>query len=143
MNAAQVPAAQLDLTGAPSTDEPRHVTSYRELLFGDNEQVVAGGVLIDRLVPARDARGDPVFQLDAQGNVVLDALGNPVPVLVTVPVAAAMSPAGAIASAPFFAPFLATGSHAGFLTNAELKLLREWLDIGAQYYNDPFAVPPP
>ena len=143
MNAAQVPAAQLDLTGAPSTDEPRHVTSYRELLFGDNEQVVAGGVLIDRLVPARDARGDPVFQLDAQGNVVLDALGNPVPVLVTVPVAAAMSPAGAIASAPFFAPFLATGSHAGFLTNAELKLLREWLDIGAQYYNDPFALPPP
>jgi hypothetical protein len=24
---------------------------------------------------------------------------------------------------------------------AELRLLSEWLDIGAQYFNDPFAAP--
>ena len=35
----------------------------------------------------------------------------------------------------------ATGSgstHAGYLTPAELRLLSEWLDIGAQYFNNPF-----
>lgn len=34
-----------------------------------------------------------------------------------------------------------TVNHAGFMTPGELKLVAEWLDIGAQYYNDPFAVP--
>ncbi len=27
------------------------------------------------------------------------------------------------------------------MTAAELKLVAEWLDIGAQYFNDPFAAP--
>jgi hypothetical protein len=26
--------------------------------------------------------------------------------------------------------------HSGMLTNGELRLLSEWLDIGGQYYND-------
>jgi hypothetical protein len=32
--------------------------------------------------------------------------------------------------------------HTGFLTPAELRLITEWIDIGAQYYNDPFVAPP-
>jgi hypothetical protein len=48
-------------------------------------------------------------------------------------------------SAQFLNRF-ATGSgstHAGYLSPAELRLLSEWLDIGAQYFNNPFdpAVP--
>ena len=31
--------------------------------------------------------------------------------------------------------------HRGFLTPAELRLISEWLDIGGQYYNDPFVAP--
>ncbi|MEA3133650.1 MAG: hypothetical protein QOG17_1496, partial [Gammaproteobacteria bacterium] len=31
--------------------------------------------------------------------------------------------------------------HRGFLKPAELRLITEWLDIGAQYYNDPFVAP--
>jgi hypothetical protein len=48
------------------------------------------------------------------------------------------------ASSAFFSCF-ATGSgcnnpsHTGWLNIAELRLLSEWLDIGAQYHNDPFA----
>jgi hypothetical protein len=53
------------------------------------------------------------------------------------------------ANGPLSAQFLsrfATGSgstHAGYLSPAELRLLSEWLDIGAQYFNNPFdpAVP--
>ena len=54
-----------------------------------------------------------------------------------------MSTAGALASGRFFDLFAPGGSHAGRLAPAELRLIAEWLDIGAQYYNDPFAVPPP
>ena len=44
-------------------------------------------------------------------------------------------------STRFFARF-ATGSgnanHAGIMSPAELRLLSEWVDIGAQYFNNPF-----
>ena len=143
MNAARVPAAQLDLSGTPSADEVDHTVGFRELLFGDAEQEVLAGVLRDRLVPQLDASGNVVFALDAMGMPLLDEFGQPIPVLVTVPIAPTMSPSGAIASAAFFAPFAAGGSHFGYLSAAEQKLLREWLDIGGQYYNDPFAVPLP
>jgi hypothetical protein len=52
-----------------------------------------------------------------------------------------MSAVGANASNTFFSRFSAGGTHAGYLTPDELKLISEWLDIGAQYYNDPFAAP--
>ena len=51
-----------------------------------------------------------------------------------------MSPNGARAGY-FLSKFEPGGSHEGWLTPAELRLIAEWLDIGAQYYNDPFAVP--
>ena len=44
-------------------------------------------------------------------------------------------------SAQFFSQFAAGGQHPGWLNPAELRLLSEWLDIGAQYFNDPFAAP--
>jgi hypothetical protein len=31
--------------------------------------------------------------------------------------------------------------HTGLLTSAEKRLISEWLDIGGQYYNDPFVAP--
>jgi hypothetical protein len=31
--------------------------------------------------------------------------------------------------------------HRDFMSPSELRLLSEWLDIGAQYYNDPFVAP--
>lgn len=141
MGAAQVPAGQLDLGGGPSSDQPDHVTSYRELLFGDNEQEVVNGALVDRLVPVLDNNGNPVFQTDENGDLLLDAADNPIPVLRTVGVAPAMSVGGANASNRFFSRFSAGGTHAGFLGNTELRLISEWLDIGGQYYNDPFEVP--
>lgn len=145
MGAAQVPAAQLDLSGTPSPDEADHLVSYRELFFGDNQQELdpITGVLVDRLVPLFDANGNQVFQTDGQGNLILDVNGNPIPVLVTVGVGPALSPAGANAAGSnrFFSRFAPAGTHAGRLTGAELKLISEWVDIGAQYYNDPFAAP--
>jgi hypothetical protein len=123
--------------------EPDHFKSYRELLFTDNEQEIVTGALVDRQVQAIDGNGNPLFETDANGDVILDAGGNPIPVLVTVGVAPVMSATGARTSSAFFNAFDPGGSHAGFLDPIELKLIAEWLDIGAQYYNNPFDVPPP
>jgi hypothetical protein len=122
----QVPQGQLDLSDGPSDDEPDHFKSYRELLFTDNRQILDNGAVVDEQV---QVGVDPVTNL---------------PQFATVPVGASMSGGGARASARFFNKFDNGGGtvdHRGFLTPAELKLIAEWLDIGAQYYNDPFVAP--
>lgn len=112
-NMAQVPAGQLDLTGVPSDEQQLHLRSYRELFFTDNEQEVNMGALQDRLVPV----GPYLNAGSARGP----------------------------RSNAFLSRFASGSSstHAGWLSPAELRLLSEWLDIGAQYFNNPFdpAVP--
>ncbi len=137
------PEGQLDLSDGPSPDEADHFKSYRELLFNDNEQVLDMGTntLIDLLVPVFDGNGNQVFETDANGDLILDANGDPIPVLVPVTVTPSLSVAGANASPRFFSRFAPGGTHAGWLTPHELKLISEWIDIGGQYYNDPFVVP--
>jgi hypothetical protein len=143
MNAAQVPAAQLELTGGVSADSAEQVVSYRELFFNDNEQELVGGVLTDRLIIVTDGSGNTVFQRDGNGNLLLDGAGQPIPQTRLVNVNPSMSAAGAAASEflTIFKQASATVDHRSFLTNAELKLIREWLDMGGQYYNNPFDVP--
>jgi hypothetical protein len=118
-----VPDGQLDLTDGLSGDEADHFKSYRELLFTDFEQELGASGLQDVLV---DGPVDPLTNFPTQ---------------VPVTVSPSMSVAGALASTAFVSRFNPGGSHAGRLDPAELRLVFEWLDIGAQYYNDPFAVP--
>ena len=131
---AQVPAGQLDLTDGPSADDPMHFKAYRELLFNDNEQELVNDALVDRLVDTGEVLRDE------EGNPILDANGQQQPIFATVPVTASMSVNGARASR-FMDLFQAGGTHDGFMTAAELRLIAEWLDIGAQYYNNPFDAP--
>lgn len=135
----QIPAGQLDLNA--SENNTPHVTSYRELLATRFEQEVVEGVLQDVLIESGE------YEVDEDGELILDAEGNPIPILVRVPIGRTMSPAGAWASAAFFARMnnfdaeQDTVDHRGLLNASEQKLLSEWLDIGAQYYNNPFDVP--
>lgn len=41
----------------------------------------------------------------------------------------------------FFQVFSSDATHIGLLSPAEMRLLSEWVDIGAQYYNNPFNAP--
>ncbi|MCZ6618109.1 MAG: hypothetical protein O7E57_08240 [Gammaproteobacteria bacterium] len=141
MGAAVVPAAQVDLSDGLSADEPDHFKSYRELLFNDNSQILDNGALIDVLVQDTDENGNLLFLLDANGDPVLDANGDPIPILIPVLLTPSLSVVGANFSPRFFTLFDG-GSHAGRLSAAELKLISEWIDIGGQYYNNPFDVPP-
>ncbi|MEW5755652.1 MAG: hypothetical protein AB1810_05055 [Pseudomonadota bacterium] len=138
MMAAQVPpgAKQLDLTDGPSSANADQFKAFRTLLFNKNQQELRGGVLADVLVPSGQ------FVTDDAGNFILDEMGNRIP---TDPVPVNISPAllagNARGSTSFFNVFATGGAHAGWLTPAELRLISEWVDTGAQYYNDPFAVP--
>jgi hypothetical protein len=123
MDMPQVPAGQLDLTDGPSAQQALHFKSYRELLFPDIALELVEGALQARLV---EVGVDP-------------ETGEPI--LVTVPVTPSMSTAGARSSGNFFSRFAPGGSHQGWLSPAELRLLSEWLDIGGQYFNNPFEAP--
>jgi Hydrazine synthase alpha subunit middle domain len=128
----QVPQGQLDLTGGASSVDTTVVQSYEELLFAHNEQTLNMGVLQDLLVPA-PGPPDPVT-------------GAPTTIMVPVSLAPPMTAGSAAGSTTFLRMF--DGSfhdpvldHTGYLSPAELRLISEWLDIGAQFYNDPFVAP--
>jgi hypothetical protein len=115
----QFPAGQLDLTSTPSNDQPLQPLSYRYLLFQEPKLEVIMGAL--QPVP-----GPP----DADGNQTVVNVG---------PYLNAGMANGALSAA--FLNRFAVGSpstHAGYMTSAELRLLSEWLDIGAQFFNNPF-----
>lgn len=86
----------------------------------------------------------PFEQVEVTNALLLDAEGKPIPRTRQIGVNASMSANGARASARFFGRFNSfdaatdTVDHRGFLNTSELKLLSEWLDIGAAYYNNPF-----
>jgi hypothetical protein len=116
-NVIQVPAGQLDLTGGASNVDASVVTSYESLLFPRDEQTLKMGVLLPVMIG-----GAPV------------TLPPP------------MTAGSAIGSTVFLQMFDGTYhdpilDHTKFLTPAELRLIAEWLDIGGQFYNDPFVAP--
>ena len=138
MAAIQLPSGQIDLTGGTSSVDPTVVTSYEQLLFAHDEQALNMGVLQTMLVPAPGPPGPN---------------GAPTTIMVPVALAPPMTAGSAINSMARFLGIFDPNyqdpnagqpgevDHRGFLTPAELRLISEWLDIGAQYYNDPFVAP--
>lgn len=119
----RVPAGQLELQDGLSPDEQAHFHAYRELLVTDNLQEVVNGALVD-----------------AQQQVGVDEDGNPI--LDVIRIAPSASTAGASASGDFFGRFEDPDDlHYNILSPAERRLIAEWLDVGAQYYNNPFDAP--
>jgi hydrazine synthase alpha subunit-like protein/WD40 repeat protein len=132
MAMVQVPQGQLNLTSTSSSVDTTVVTSYEQLLFAHNAQTLNMGVLQDLLVPA-PGPPDPVT-------------GLPTTIMVPVSLAPPMAAGSAAGSTAFFRMFDGSFAdpvlnHTGFLSPSELRLIAEWLDIGAQFYNDPFVAP--
>jgi len=103
------PAGNLDLSNTASNTDADELVSYVDLLFPHN-------------IP-----GPP----DANGNPTTVSVG---PFLD----AGAANGADSSASLGLFAPNSGDAIHAGILSPDELRLISEWLDIGAQNYNNPF-----
>ena len=76
-----------------------------------------------------------------------DANGNPTTIMVPVSLAPPIAAGSAGNSVTNFLRWFdgtyhgLTVDHSTFMTTAELRLITEWIDIGAQYYNDPFVAP--
>jgi len=138
-NAVAVPAGQLDLSNSPSTDPNAgvRITSYQQLLVTHNAQELNATMtaLQDHCLQ---------FQTDPVTNVTTCAQFDTVS-----PALAALNARGSRfftvmenapgqrATVPNFTPV----DHRGFMSSGELRLIAEWVDIGAQYYNDPFLAP--
>lgn len=122
-------------------DDPVRLEAYTELFVGDNIQELVAGALVDakfdgnpiidtdtgiitgcEQVNRTTRPGPPMSRGSARGSRFFTELENDQPV--TDPPQAGNE-----------------FDHTGVLSPAELKLISEWLDIGGQYYNDPFAVP--
>ncbi|MDE2449725.1 MAG: hypothetical protein KGO22_12175 [Gammaproteobacteria bacterium] len=107
--AAAPPAGNLDLSNNASNNDANELVSYVDLLFAHN-------------VP-----GPP----DANGNPTTISVG---PFL---DAGDANGPESS-ASLGLFAAGSGDARHAGILSPDELRLISEWLDIGAQNFNNPF-----
>lgn len=136
---AHINAGQLELTATTQSDiEPDHVTSYQELLNNDDGEDASGNIItITRDIdPPIDANNDgindqetvpdPAFERNpsmstngARNSYFMEKMTN-----TELNAARALNP-------------LDTQDHSNMLTASELKLIAEWLDGGAQYFNNP------
>ena len=115
-NVVKSPAAQLNLT-----DDAAQATPALQAQRGYDQLTQGYSFVIEVPNPA-----NPATTILVAGN------GNQ---------PASISAGSASASGRFFSIFANGGSHAGRLSGAELRLLSEWVDIGAQFYNNPFDAP--
>jgi hypothetical protein len=119
--AVQLPAASLELTDGDCNAQALYQNAYCQLTRVRDELEIVAGAVVPRQVPGPpDANGNPTF---------------------TIPQLPASMAAGSATGSRFF-NVMNNATHAGMLSPAELRLLSEWLDIGAQYYNDPFPPTP-
>jgi hypothetical protein len=161
MDVPQVPAGQLNLTTVtdPEDNDPRS-KSYLELFNTDAGQTTDDDgnlVNIQREEYILDENNERIPVLDDEGNQVVDMDGNLVyqTEFIDDPDAAvtpSMSGNGTRASYFIDKMTSATATRSGSLAPAdagyldhstmmspdEVKLVIEWLDIGAQYFNNPF-----
>jgi len=122
--AVQLPASSLELTDEVSDQDALQLRAFRQLLTTRNQLRLVNGAL--ETIPRLNPDGTPA--LDANGQPILETFSAPMAV-------------GNARGSRFF-NVMNTAPHTGMLSTAELRLLSEWLDIGAQYYNDPFPPTP-
>jgi hypothetical protein len=131
MGTAQLPAGQLDLADGPRDATTQHKNAYTELVTGGNQQEL-------------DMNGALQFVTIMVDSGQVDAMGNPILIPQQVPEPSRVAPLSARGSTRFFDRFATfdtatqTVDHRGLLTPGELRLISEWVDIGAQYYNNQF-----
>lgn len=117
------PAGDLDLTNTASNQQPLEFISYLDLLTEHDELQLVNGALV------------PV----TQPGPIDPTTGQPTQVPVEVP--GPLVASSALASTAFFnllGPTSTDATHAGVLNPSELRIISEWLDLGAQYFNSPF-----
>jgi hypothetical protein len=124
-NVTRLPYGQLDLTLDPAQVANDFFRSFLELLQSKQGQMEAGGVLVD--IPGGALVQPRMSSVGARSSFFIEKMsGQELDNLRTIPAV----PVGGV-------------DHTSMLTNVELKLISEWLDLGAQNFNDPFDTTAP
>ncbi|MCY7314325.1 MAG: hypothetical protein LH480_01480 [Rubrivivax sp.] len=127
--------AKLDLR--PTTAGSGRLVSYEELMLGDPVIDAATGRPVTRL---RDGVPEVVRQpaLVETSSGAANTAGQARKSRLTEVMWGQTLFAGADARTAYPAPPASAPNHAQLLNKAEKRLLAEWMDLGGQYYNDPF-----
>lgn len=160
----QVPLASLELTSEQDANFNNYARGFAQLFRARNQYEDKGGGVYGPVFNPVSARQEAPIPNVNDPTKLECAIGIPddnampttcyvcpqgvnnnsddpaicdVPVMVNAP----LRENDARGSTGFFDLFKTGGSHEGFLTDGELKMIAEWVDIGAQYYNDPFVAP--
>lgn len=140
-----------DYSGNNTANAANYFTSFAQLLFGRWQweindmgalaiRTIMQEVQVEIDVPRVDDDGNPV--LDGEGNQIIDTEIITEVRDVPVPAPTILNTNSAQNRAAFFNLFEGSDPiHSGLLSPSELRLIAEWLDIGAQYYNNPFDAP--
>ncbi len=135
--------AQLDLTDGVSDINVDRFKSYQELLFtdaGETRDITGNLVNIQIEVDVLDGNGNVIGTefIDDPNQVVLPSMsanGARSSYFIEKMTETELE-AGRNLSTPVSDPNYI--DHMGFLSDDELRLISEWLDIGGQYFNDAF-----
>jgi hypothetical protein len=144
---------------ASDLNPTEHLRSYHELLRSDTKQTLDPVNVVDRTRTCTETIPDPI---DPDNTITLTTIVN-ITIRSTLSTAGANNsprffacfegngtcgrsndaepalPANCVEDQLLIVPpTMATYDHTGILSDAELRLLSEWLDIGVQYYNNPF-----
>ena len=118
LGGTRLPYGQLDLSDDPAQDPAEYFRAYLDLFFADQGEQLNGMNLVDligaaaRVKPSMTANGARAsYFMEKMTGTELDDNGRTV---------------------------FGSVDHSVMLSGAELKLIGEWLDLGAQNFNDPF-----
>jgi hypothetical protein len=131
VNGSQLPYGQLDLTTDPNQDPNDRFRSYQQMFNTRQGQFFDGMNLQIFTIP------------DGMGGTIPDPAAAIAPIMTSAGARSSFfieKMTGTELDAAGRSPILPVGSvnHTTMLTGAELKLISEWLDLGAQNFNDPF-----
>ncbi len=132
VNGTRLPYGQLDLTTDPAQIQNNRFRSYVQMFNTRQGQFINGGGMLEQFtVP------------DGNGGTIPDPAAAIAPIMTSAGARSSFfieKMTGTELDAAGRSPILPVGSvdHTTMLTGAELKLISEWLDLGAQNFNDPF-----
>ena len=126
-NGTQIPYGQLDLTTDPNQNPADRLRSFQEMFNTRQGRFFDGANL--QIFTVSDGMGGTIPDPDARIFPIMTANGARSSYFIE-----------KMTSTELDADRMISGlvDHSGMLTDAELKLISEWIDLGAQSFNNPF-----
>jgi hypothetical protein len=129
-NGTRLPYGQLDLTSDPNQDPNNRYRSYQQMFQNRQGQFFDAGAMSLQPFTVLDANGNPVNDPAASIAPIMTSAGARRSFFIEKMTGTELEAGRAIQAG--------TVDHTAMLSGAELKLISEWLDLGAQNFNDPF-----